>query len=252
MYPNTNVRTFPFRTSTLDVSNIINQRVQLVRGFPMFSEIALEDCAKIVVSAQERNFERGKAIFFQGDTVQQVLLLTSGSVKLSQFSPDGQEVILRLIGPGENVSAGESCTKCAARCSTARTLQRSSALVWEAKTFEAVAERFPILRRNIGHDLQRLMNQLEERYLEVCTQKVAPRLSSQIVRLLTQVGKRSEGHVEIALSQRDLAQLTGTTLFTVSRLLSQWEVKGIVKARREAVMVLDVPGLVELSRAEDE
>ena len=218
----------------------------------MFSEIALEDCTKIVASAQERNFERGKAIFFQGDAVHHVLLLTSGSLKLSQFSPDGQEVILRLIGPGESVRGGESCTKCSAHCSTARTLERSSALVWETKTFEAVMERFPILRRNIEQDLQRLMNQLEERYLEVCTKKVAPRLGSQIVRLLTQVGKHSEGHVEIALSQRDLAQLTGTTLFTVSRVLSQWEVKGIVKAGREAVVVLDVPGLVELSRAENE
>ena len=252
MDPNTNGRKFPLRTSNLAFSNVINHRAQLVRGFPMFSEIALEDCAQIVACAQERNFERGKAIFFQGDAVQQVFLLTSGSIKLSQLSSDGQEVILRLIGSGENVSAGESCTKCAARCSTARTLERSSALVWEVKTFEAVAERFPILRRNIAQALQRLMNQLEERYLEVCTQKVAPRLSSQIVRLLTQVGKQANGHVEISLSQRDLAQLTGTTLFTVSRLLSQWELKGIVEPRREAVRVLDIPGLLELSQVADE
>jgi len=35
-----------------------------------------------------------------------------------------------------------------------------------------------------------------------------------------------------------LAQLTGTTLFTVSRLLCQWEQRGIVLARREAVLIL--------------
>src|SRR5664279_2087716 len=247
--PITNGRSIPLRTSNCDFSNIINHRVQLVRCFPLFSEISQEDCARIVAPAQERNLQRGKAIFFQGDTVQQVLLLTSGSVKLSQFSPDGQEVILRLIGAGESISA-ESCTKCTAHCSTARTLEQSSALVWEAKTFEAVAERFPVLRRNIGCDLQRLMNQLEERYREICTQKVAPRRSSQLLRLLTQVGKKSDGHVEISLSRRDLAQLTGTTLFTVSRLLCQWEVLGIVSPRREAVLVLDVPALVNLSRDE--
>jgi len=247
--PNTNGRTIPLRTSNCDFNNIINHRVQMVRCFPLFSEISQEDCARIVAPAQERHLQRGKTIFFQGDTVHQVLLLTSGSVKLSQFSPDGQEVILRLIGPGESVSA-ESCTKCIAHCSTARTLEQSSALVWEAKTFEAVAERFPVLRRNIGCDLQRLMNQLEERYREICTQKVAPRLSSQLVRLLTQVGKKSDGHVEISLSRRDLAQLTGTTLFTVSRLLCQWEMLGIVRPRREAVLVLDVPALVNLSRDE--
>jgi CRP-like cAMP-binding protein len=215
----------------------------------VFSEISPEDCATIVSSAVERQFQRGKMIFFQGDTVKQVILLTSGCVKLSQSSADGQEVILRLVGPGEYVSA-ENCTKCAAHCSTARTLEQSRALVWDAKAFEAVADRFPILRRNIWRNLQGLMNQLEDRYREICTQKVALRLSSELVRLVARVGKQSDGYVEISLSQRELAQLTGTTLFTVSRLLCQWEVQGIVKPRREAVLVLNVPGLVQISQSE--
>ena len=249
MDPNTNARPIPLRATNWDFRNILNQRAESVRLFPLFAEISLDDCSQIVAPAQERRFQRGKTIFFQGDTVRQVILLTSGSVKLSQFSPDGQEVILRLIGPGEAVSA-ESCTKCTAHCSTARTLERTSALVWEAKSFEAVTERFPMLQRNFWCEIQRIMSQLEERYREMCTQKVAPRLSSQLVRLLTQVGKPSNGHVEISLSQRELAQLTGTTLFTVSRLLSQWEEKGIVRPRREAVLVLNVPALVDMSRSE--
>ena len=54
--------------------------------------------------------------------------------------------------------------------------------------------------------LERRLNELEVRFREISTEKVAPRLSSQLVRLLDQVGKRSEGHVEIALSRRELAQ----------------------------------------------
>ena len=61
---------------------------------------------------------------------------------------------------------------------------------------------------------------------------------------------RADGYVEIALSRRELAQLTGTTLFTVSRLLCQWEAQGIVSARREVVLVHDVTALTELSREE--
>jgi len=246
---NPNARVLRFRPSNSSFSNIISQRVELVRRFPLFSEIPLEDCSKIVAPAQERHFLRGKTIFFQGDPVRQVLFLTSGCIKVSQLGPNGQEVILRLIGPGESVSA-ESCANCTAHCSTARTMEPSTALVWESKTFEAVAARFPVLLRNIWCDLQRQMNQLEERYREISTQKVAPRLSRELVRLLTQVGKQSDGHVEISLSQRELAQLTGTTLFTVSRLLCQWEEQGIVKPRREAVLVLNIPALVDMSIGE--
>jgi CRP-like cAMP-binding protein len=71
-----------------------------------------------------------------------------------------------------------------------------------------------------------------------------------LLRLLNQVGKRADSHVEINLSRRELAQLTGTTLFTVSRLLCQWETQGIVSARREVVLIRDVTALTELSRVE--
>jgi hypothetical protein len=39
-------------------------------------------------------------------------------------------------------------------------------------------------------------------------------------------------------------------LFTVSRLLCQWEAQGIVSARRETVLVHSIPALQELSQAE--
>jgi CRP-like cAMP-binding protein len=57
----------------------------------------------------------------------------------------------------------------------------------------------------------------------------------------------NEGPFEITLSRAELAQLTGTTLFTVSRLLCQWQTLGIVKIRREAVLVQDVTALTRLS-----
>ena len=237
------------RTTHWDFRNVFQQRAALVRHFPLFSGISPEDCETIVTPAQERQFPRGKTIFFQGDPVKQVILLTSGCIKLSQLSADGQEVILRLMGPGESVSS-ESCTKCKAHCSTACTLEQSTALVWEGNMFADLAERIPALRRNVWQELQLRMNQLEDRYLEVCTQKVALRLSSELVRLLGRVGRGADGRVEIAISQRELAQLIGTTLFTVSRLLCQWEAKGIVKPGREVVLVLDVPALVELSKSQ--
>ena len=237
------------RTSHWDFRSILQQRAESVQQFSLFSGISPEDCRTIVASAQERQFPRGKTIFFQGDPVEQVLLVTSGCIKLSQLSVDGHEVILRLVGPGESVSA-ESCTKCAAHCSTARTLEQSTALVWDGNTFAAIAERIPELRRNVWRDLQLQMNQLEGRYLEVCTQKVEVRLSSELLRLLEQVGRPSDGHIEVAIPQRELAQLVGTTLFTVSRLLCQWAAKGIVKPRREVVLVLNAPALAEISKRE--
>ena len=98
--------------------------------------------------------------------------------------------------------------------------------------------------------LDMLLHHLEDmhvRFREISTDRVAARLSSQIVRMMHQVGRQVNGEVEISISREELGQLTGTTLFTVSRLLSDWGRQGIVVARREAVSIRNLPALVDLS-----
>lgn len=221
----------------------------MVRGFPLFSRMPPEDCSKVVAAAHECTYRPSRTIYFEGDPVKQVILLISGCVKLSQTGPQGQEVILRLVGPGESLCAG--CFSTDSHGSTAQTMQVSVALVWEAHQFEALAGRFPGLGRNISYVLVHTINQLEVRFREICTEKVASRLANELVRLVNQVGKRTNGHVEIGMSQRDLAQLTGTTLFSVSRLVGQWQELGIVRAKRLGLIILNEAALVELSRAEE-
>jgi CRP-like cAMP-binding protein len=56
-----------------------------------------------------------------------------------------------------------------------------------------------------------------------------------------------DGALEINLSQEELAQMTATTMFTVSRLLSSWAKQGIVTLRRQAILVRSPIGLLGIS-----
>jgi CRP-like cAMP-binding protein len=89
--------------------------------------------------------------------------------------------------------------------------------------------------------------ELEERFREVATERVGSRVARQLLRLQEQIGRPVHGVIEIGLSRHELAQMTGTTLFTVSRLLSAWESCGIVSARRESVTICDVESLRAIS-----
>ena len=204
------------RAGTPGFNSIVKRRVDSVQRFEAFSEIAGADCAAIVADAQEVQFQRHSTVFSEGSPASQVALLLSGCMKVSQ-GDQGQEVILRLNGPGDML--GKMGSQTARHLYTTHAIQPSSALVWETDAFEAAMVRVPLLRRNIASMLERHLNELEIRYREVSTEKVASRLSNLLVRLVKQVGRRIDGCVEIALSRRELAQLTGTTLFTVSRLL---------------------------------
>ena len=237
------------RPPSFELSKIIRQRAESVRRSPLFSHLSLKDCEKIVALAEERLYQPKKRIFSEGDPIRQVVFLISGSAKLSQSSRNGQEVILRMVGPGEPLCV-EWFPKYT-HCSTAQVVEESAALVWEASQFQTLTEFFPILRQNVFCVLLRTLNQLEVRFREISTAKVGARLSSQLLRLLDQIGKPSNGHVEIALQRRrDLAQLTGTTIFTVSRLLTAWEAQGIVKRERKTLEVLDIQALMKLSKAD--
>jgi hypothetical protein len=68
---------------------------------------------------------------------------------------------------------------------------------------------------------------------------------------MAQIGQPVDGAVEIGLSREELAQMTGTTLFTVSRLLSAWEARGMVRPRREAVTIFDVQSLRAIGRGDE-
>ena len=232
-----------------NASATMRHRAASCQSFALFSGIPLADSVEIISRAHERHFSRRQTIFFEGDPVRLVILLTSGCAKITQLGPNGHEVILRLGGIGEVLGGAGLCGD-REHCSTARTMQDSTVLVWETADFEAIADDFPHLRRNIAHHLESRPIDLQTRFREISTEKVSLRLSSQLLRLSSQIGKKENGHIEITLSRRDLAQLTGTTLFTVSRLLCRWELQGIVTAKREGVLIHNLPALEELSREE--
>src|SRR5215469_10295868 len=170
------------RPATPVFNSILKRRVESVQRFEAFSEIASGDCATILADAQEMQYHRHSTIFSEGTPATQVALLLSGCLKVTQGG-EGQEVILRLNGPGDMLGKLGTQTR-ANHLYTTYAVQASAALVWETDAFEALMVRFPLLRRNIASMLERHLNELEVRYREVSTEKVSSRLSNLLVRLV--------------------------------------------------------------------
>jgi CRP-like cAMP-binding protein len=111
--------------------------------------------------------------------------------------------------------------------------------VWEYSRLQALLNQYPQIRKNINQILASRLGELEERFREVATEKAAKRLALVLLRLMKRVGKPATDGIQVSLSREELAQMTGTTLFTISRILSKWAVQGFVLPRREAVVVKD-------------
>lgn len=184
----------------------------------------------------------------EGEPIARMFLVDSGWVKTTKLSASGEEVIVGLSGPGTFVT-GLGLRPGAPSPSTAQVLESGHVLVWDAHKLENFCERFPVLRRNAANILAERLSRLEQRFHELATEQVPARLASLLLQLGGQLGSRVGGAVRICLSREELAQMTGTTLFTVSRLLSQWHERGIVHARRRAVFILDLSILLTIAQA---
>jgi len=206
---------------------------------PLFSGILPGDYTRIAAAGRFKEFARGEMLYLEGDPVGQVLLLTGGYVKTTRLGLNGTEVILRLSVPGDVLGAAGLLSG-GTHCTTAQAFRLCRALVWEAPAFKTLVERFPVLHQNMVRILGEDLLELEDRFREVSTEKVSQRVARQLVRLTEKIGQPVDGSVEVGLSREELAQMTGTTLFTVSRLLSAWEARGMVRPRREAVTVCDI------------
>ena len=209
---------------------------------PLFSGVSPEDYARIVASARVKQFARGDVLHIEGDPVGRVLVLTSGFAKISKLGTSGMEVILRFGVPGDVLGAADLFAS-GSHGASVQAFRPCRALVWDAVAFKAMVERNPVLHPNMARILIGDLLELQERFREVATEKVGTRVARQLLRLEEQIGRRVNGAIEIGLSREELAQMTGTTLFTVSRLLSAWEALGMVRPGRESVSICDVPML---------
>jgi CRP-like cAMP-binding protein len=214
---------------------------------PLFAGIQPGEYPKVRATAYERVFTRGEMFFIEGESVHLVLLITAGVVKISKVRERGAEIILRLAVPGEVLGVSALYSTGSHRA-TAQAFRDCRALCWDAPAFKTLVSRYPILQHNMMRILGERLLDIEERFGEVATDPVAPRVARQLMRLISTIGRPRGGAVEVDISREELAQMTGTTLYTVSRLLSAWKARGIVDPRRGSVAIYEIQPLRAISR----
>jgi len=222
----------------------VAQRVVLMCASALFADLSESACEAIASCATAREFAHDELLFTEGQAARHLVLLQSGSAKVTQTSAGGNEVILRVAGKGDLVTMPQYSSDC--HTCSARAMEQCQALAWEYKRLSELIVEYPQIASNISRILSARLEQLEEQFREVATEKVAQRLALALLRLVKQVGKPAHGGTRVSLSREDLAQMTGTTLFTISRLVSKWAEEGWVIPQREAVIVLDVERLTRM------
>jgi len=222
--------------------------VELLGRAPIFGGLESRELEEVLAAARERRVEDGEAVFREGEPAGWFCVVADGRLKLTQLGADGNEVILRFVGPGE-ATAALAIFEGAEYPVTARSVGPTTVLEWERATVQTMLSRHPALAVATVRLLSERLREVQERFRELATERVARRVARALLRLVRQAGRKVEGGVliDLPLSRQDLAKMTGTTLFTVSRILSEWEARGILQSGRERVTVTNPHGLVAIA-----
>ncbi|MDX9755086.1 MAG: Crp/Fnr family transcriptional regulator [bacterium] len=189
--------------------------------------------------------QSGETVFSQGDPARKCYFVLAGLIKLTKFHEQGKAVVVRYIKPGE-LTAAIAVFKENLYPVTAEAVGHSELVGWNKQAMVTLMADYPQLAVNmLGVAFDRLED-LQTRYLELFAEQVEKRIARALLRIMRQSGRKTnEGIlIDFPLSRHELAEYTGTTVYTVSRALSAWEKKGWVISRRERIIVSDPHALV--------
>lgn len=221
-----------------------------LRRVNVFRDATEDDLKLLAGKGILRSIEEGEFFFFQGDPATYFYVLVTGRAKLLQTNQTGQQVNLRTLNEWQIFGALGAVRENATYPATAQALEPSTALAIESSFLKAMMETRPNLNINLMQLMTGYIMEMQERYRELATERVERRIALTVLRLAAQIGKRistDEMVVELPLSRQDMAEASGTTIFTVSRVLADWERRGLVEAGRERVVIRNPHGLVQIS-----
>jgi CRP-like cAMP-binding protein len=206
--------------------------------------------ASIVAAATLVRRARGARLFRQGAAAQLFYVLQEGRVKLTQLTPDGQLALLRLVVPGE-AFGGIAALGQRTYPVSAEVAEDCVALSWNGRAMERLLRAHPQLAINYIELLTERLHDMQSRYEELATEQVEQRLARMLLRLVQRAGRRVEAGVlvDVRLSRQELAEMTGTSLFTVSRILNRWQEAGVIQSSRQRVLVRQPHGLASIAES---
>jgi CRP-like cAMP-binding protein len=222
--------------------------LSVIAGFPLFAGLASEDLEGILSLAKTIRVPKNEEVFAQGAGARSFFVLVDGYVRATKTSEDGEEITVRYVSPGEifGVAAAIGLDYYPA---TAVAVVDATILRWPSAQWPILAAKYPVLASNALRSVGSRLQDAHRRVIELTSEEVERRIARTLLRLADQAGRQVERgiEIEIPLRRHDVAQLTGTTLHSVSRVLSVWEQNEFVSTDHQRIVLCDLDALAAIA-----
>jgi len=220
----------------------------LIKALPVFDAMTESELDDVMAHATSHRVPKGAAVFREGEIAKSFFVLLHGRLKVVKVTPLGQQMIVRFVNPGDIYGIAKALRR-EDYPATAIAVVDSVTLVWPNEIWDSLLAIHPTFAANVMGTMGQRLQEAHTRLKELSTEEVELRVAHTLLRLVAQSGRKTEDGilVDFPITQQDIAEASGTTLHSVSRVLSAWEQAGLVRVERRKIVVRDVRGLSELA-----
>lgn len=214
----------------------------------LFADLPADTMEHLDRVAGMKAVKRRQPIYLPGDLGDAVYLLKSGRVKISRLSPDGKELTLAILEPGEIFGEADALQG-APRDEVAEALEDTVLCIVPRSEFEALLQRTPGLALRLTKLIGLRLRRIESRVEDLVFRDVPTRLAHLLLDLARDLGVEDQRGLLLRarLSHRDLANLIGSTRETVSLTLGEFRREGLVETEGRQIVIRNREGLARLA-----
>jgi CRP-like cAMP-binding protein len=221
---------------------------EAIAHFPLLAGLTARDLEDLLAGSRTIHVAKNAQVFAEGAEARSFFVLVKGYVRATKITEDGTEITVRYVSPGEifGIAPAIGLDHYPA---TAVAVVDAVILSWPSALWPSLAVRFPQLAANALRTVGSRLQDAHTRVMELTSEEVERRIARTLLRLADQAGRPVDRgiEIEIPLRRQDVAQLTGTTLHSVSRVLSSWDQKGLIRTDHQHIVLRNSGALVAIA-----
>jgi len=191
----------------------------------------------VLTAAKAQPFPAKSVIAHQEAPARSLFLLTQGRARHSCITPDGRKVILFGLVPGDIFGSAALLSQPSDYLVSTETVKNSCVLRWDRNTIRGLAAECPKLLENALSTASDYLTWYLATHLALIYPSARVRLAHVLSNLANGIGHQVPRGMELDVTNEELANAANLTVFTVSRILSQWQRQGAIVKNRGKVVV---------------
>lgn len=229
----------------------ISARLRILGQVPFFQDLMPADLEWVNSLFHEEDYKVDEVICHSGEPAERFFIVADGRVKLLHHSLTGRDILLDLLTPGEFFGAfsgqGDDVYP-----ETAQVQSPCCILVIGRETFQQILKQHPTVALKVIDIMAKRLQAANERVHQLSALPVDGRIASILLMLGNKFGEKREVGLllQVPLSRDDLAEMTGTTTESASRVMSQFQKDGLIRSGRGWVALTEREGLEAIAGKE--